>query len=142
MMRNPSTGKIHPDYEDGIPIGYFDAASGRYVVYNHLHMVVKTHSVESSNKQRIVGFEVEPRSVGDPERNPLAFDPRLPKKFLADGAELDFTYSVETVNDPTTTWAARMEHYMKVGNERIHYAGITIALATIIALICIITQIL
>lgn len=66
MVRNPETGDVHDDFMSGIPVGklVYDEAgiNYKYILYNHWNIIIKTQEVENSLHQRIVGFEVEPRS--------------------------------------------------------------------------------
>ena len=60
-LRNPETGELDINYQDGIPVGVYNMDLNKWILYNHLHMVVY-YRKENKNKQ-IVGFEVEPRSI-------------------------------------------------------------------------------
>ena len=66
IVRNPETGTVHTDYQSGVPVGKLvrtaDQADFKYILYNHWNIVIKTQQVENSLHQRVVGFEVEPRS--------------------------------------------------------------------------------
>ncbi len=63
------------NYFDGIPVGFYqeDEVTGQrsYALYNHFDItVIINHTVE--NHQRVVGFEVEPKSIQEgPERKNL-----------------------------------------------------------------------
>jgi hypothetical protein len=46
------------------------------------------------------------------------------------------------VNDETTVWAHRMDHYWKMGNSSVHYMQILISLAIIVICAIIVSQIL
>ena len=43
------------------------------MIYNHLVMTIKTHWEAGTDNQRIVGFEVEPRSIAYDET--IRYDP-------------------------------------------------------------------
>ena len=45
-----------------------------------------------------------------------------------------FSYSFRTEMDNTTAWTSRMEHYLKTGNENIHFAAILLSLAIVAGL--------
>ena len=62
-IRNPETGELETNYQDGIPVGHFDIEKEnlKWILYNHLHMTIY-YRKENKNKQ-IVGFEVEPRAI-------------------------------------------------------------------------------
>lgn len=107
------------DYQHGIPIGEYNREKSEIIIYNHLVMTVKTHWEAGSDNQRIVGFEIEPKSVD--YRETLQYDPldRQTKQILKAGKQFKFTYEIKTVNDETTFWAHRMDHYFKIGNHQI-----------------------
>ena len=63
MVREEETGKIIPNYDDGIPVGVYNEKDDTVMLYNHLSMTVLTHFEGGSDKQRIVGFEIEPQSI-------------------------------------------------------------------------------
>ena len=48
-----------------------------------------------------------------------------------------FSYSVTTVNDGTTLWANRMDHYYKIGSHNVHMAEILgcLILVTVLGII-------
>ena len=54
------------DYLDGIPIGVYSKAADVIIIYNHLNITVYTHTT-FEGYERIVGFEVEPMSLGEDE---------------------------------------------------------------------------
>lgn len=65
VVRDPVTGEVHNEYDDGIPVGkviYDKDGNKKYVLYNHWILTMKTQPVAESKNHRIVGFEVEPRS--------------------------------------------------------------------------------
>jgi len=73
-LRDRFNEELPVNYFDGIPIGFYeeDETTGmkHYALYNHFDIVVIiNHTVE--NHQRIVGFEVEPKSImeGDQRKN-------------------------------------------------------------------------
>ena len=61
---DPDKNMVHPDYDDGIPVGVYNEKDGSIMIYNHLKMTILTHFEGGSDqKQRIVGFDVEPQSI-------------------------------------------------------------------------------
>ena len=72
MIKDEKTGKLVPDYQDGIPIGEYDKETRKLMIYNHLAIEVKVHLTTSEPvEKRIVGFDVYPMSR-DPNDNHIA----------------------------------------------------------------------
>ena len=46
---------------------------------------------------------------------------------------LIFSYSIKTVNDDTTEWASRMDHYYAIGKYDVHMKQIMISLGIMLA---------
>lgn len=145
-MRDPVTGTVHSDWDNGIPIGKI-APNGEYHLFNHFILYVKTQPVPGSNNKffRIVGFDVEARSYADmnevqteyKEHKPLSLDD------VRKGYEFKFTYTFASLpGGKNELWANRMDHYMKLGNENIHMASILLSLGIIITLSCIISSLM
>lgn len=66
MEINEETGELEPNYKEGNLIGkhtYSKILGSDYILYNHLSITVKTHEVTAGDELRIVGFEVEPKSI-------------------------------------------------------------------------------
>lgn len=138
---DPLTGVLHKtDYDHGVPVGKLINDNGvedlKYILYNHWDITVKTSFVSESNKVRIVGFEVVPHSIAQGSK---PSDKAHKPLYLSDLKDepLKFTYTITNINDPTTVWATRMDHYLKFGNENIHAAAIFLSLAIIAALVII-----
>ena len=82
--------------------------------------MIKYHK-DSSKALRIVGFEVEAKSI-DWEGSPCSHDPAFSQAeahYVPD-SEIDFTYEVH-FEESDTLWADRFEHYIKTGNDRVHH---------------------
>lgn len=153
IIRDPVSGKLHPNYDDGIPVGKLvndpDTGELKYVLYNDWVLTVRTSEVEGSDKHvKIVGFEVEPRSY-DP-LSPITKEYRPHKPLYLDDLQklpeeeqtFAFTYQVRSAQSIHTTWETRMDHYLKVGNQNIHYSAILLSLAIIAGLACILQEII
>ena len=71
ILRDANDRELPTNYFKGIPVGEFEKADfgdHRIKIFNHLDITVLKHTT-SGGKQRIVGFEVEPFSIGEgPER--------------------------------------------------------------------------
>lgn len=107
-------------YTIGFPVGL--QLQGRYYVNNHVKLSIQYHSQnEEFEGYRVVGFEVEPRSIsskGSCEDNNLAsaFD-------LDQHEDIFFTYSVEWTYSPNR-WVSRWDNYLKVTSGEIHWFSI------------------
>ena len=97
-------------------------------------MTVKTHWEAGTDNQRIVGFEVEPRSIAN--KASRLYDPSdaQNKMILKPDEPFRFSYSIQTVNDKSTMWASRMDHYFKKGDHDVHMKELTTCLAMVIGL--------
>ena len=48
-----------------------------------------------------------------------------------------FSYSIKTVNDKSTMWASRMDHYFMKGDHDIHMKELLISLSIIVVTGCV-----
>jgi hypothetical protein len=137
IMRDKDKKEKPADYQHGIPIGVFEGL-GKIMIYNHLDITVITHNTLEGH-HRIVGFEVEPYSIAEGVHR-IANDPGSEpnNQYLKEGEEFTFSYRIITRADPKLTWASRMDHYMKFGNNNIHLANIIYSTMTISILFLII----
>ncbi len=76
---------------------------------------------------RIVGFEVTQYSIGsggsissDTLHLQEPFYLKKGGKIVDIGDGVQFSYSIKTTNDETTTWANRMDHYYSIGKFDVH----------------------
>ncbi|CAE7457093.1 TMN10 [Symbiodinium sp. CCMP2592] len=118
-------------YMNGFPIGV--QKDGKYYLYNHLKLDLKYHSSDTYEGHRIVGFEIEPRSVVQATQA----DPTKPgglKAVCQEGAdaqlmELDmfneviFSYDV-TWEYSENRWVSRWDNYLKMTGGQIHWFSI------------------
>lgn len=129
-------------YTDGIPVIDFSAIKDgdkhavekkfNLKLYNHLHFIIETHETVEGSK-RIVGFDVEPMSIDWGYSTPCSYSSKsgensvheaqneLGFRSVEEGFSVDFTYSVE-FRSSELTWAHRLDHYKKLGNENIHHS--------------------
>lgn len=61
---------------------------------------------------------------------------------LREGQPVRFSHKIKTKSDPKTTWAMRLDHYVKLGNDDIHLAAIVYSTAIILLLGFLISAIL
>ena len=125
-MEKNEEGKLEPSYKEGLYVGkkYEDNS---YIIYNHLDIVVRTHEVSAGDEVRIVGFAVTPRSIKSGSAG-TGNHGSAPEQYikLANGEYDDmddgliFSYTISTVNDETTDWSHRMDHYYIIGKYDVH----------------------
>ena len=126
-MEKNEDGELEANFKEGLYIGkkYED---GSYIMYNHLDITVKTHEVSAGDELRVVGFEIQQRSVKNGFLQAHENIGRAPEQYLklANGnyeemeEGLIFSYSIKTVNDESTEWSHRMDHYYTIGKYDVH----------------------
>ena len=92
---------------------------GQISVMNHLELTVDTHTTDSGSI-RIVGFEVEAFSVNWGANACLQSKERLGPQIYDKDALVSYTYQIK-FKKSDLLWAHRFDHYMKLGNDRIHH---------------------
>ena len=126
-MEMNDEGELEANFKEGLFVGkkYND---GSYVIYNHLDITVKTHHVSNGDEMRIVGLEVEQRSIANGESLYKGGSKKASEQYvkLANGQYEDmgdgllFSYSIKTVNDESMEWSHRMDHYFAIGKYDVH----------------------
>lgn len=128
-------------YMNGFPVGLLQ--NGKYYLHNHVKITLKYHSnPESYVGFRIVGFEVEPRSLmqsirktgsgkstascvgafdGEPTTDEAAIALELFDLDVHD--EIWYTYDVAWV-ESSIRWASRWDNYLKMEGGDIHWLSI------------------
>jgi len=96
VNRDPHN-KTLVDYLDGIPIGVYSRTLNKVMIYNHLNITVFTHTT-LEGFERIVGFHVEPMSIGEGKHRQL-YDPARADdvQWLEPGKEFRFSFRIRTV---------------------------------------------
>ena len=89
-LRDKFNEELPVNYFDGIPIGYYveDEVTGlrSYALYNHFDIIVIiNHTVE--NHQRIVGFEIEPKSIMEGEQRKNIDQKKLSPQWIKQGLQ-------------------------------------------------------
>ena len=132
------------DYQEGVKIGTYNSTTRNITIANHLVFTIRAHNAEGSNEQRIVGFDVEARSIAEGYHDKVMrkYDNRIPTQVLVPGEPVTFSYSIFTINDERTEWAHRMDHYWRMGNSKVHFLQLFISLAIVTVATLIISQIL
>jgi len=123
-------------YMNGFPVGLQE--NGKYFVHNHVRITLSYHENPSSYVgYRIVGFEVEPRSltqsvrdVGDGQMSATCGpsydgDGRVGGDLfeLDTHDEIWYTYDVIWV-ESSVRWASRWDNYLKMEGGEIHWLSI------------------
>jgi len=116
-------------YMNGFPVGLLQ--QGKYFVHNHVRITLSYHSnPDDYVGYRIVGFEVEPRSITQSVRDEgqgiftaACFGGDNEKYDLDDHDEMWFTYDVVWL-ESSIRWASRWDNYLKMEGGEIHWLSI------------------
>lgn len=102
------------------------------MLYNHLEFIVEV-SETYNDGQRIVGFEVEPKSISADGTG---------VQYLKANETVNFSFNVSTKRG-ASTWATRYDHYLKFGSsKKVHLANIIMSILVIAILTVIVARIL
>ncbi|KAL0273474.1 UNVERIFIED_CONTAM: hypothetical protein PYX00_006129 [Menopon gallinae] len=136
--------------ESSFKLGY---KLGEYIyqdalINNHLNIILYYHPTTDREHYRVVGFEVEPRSVDIHEyvfqKNrciiPQGKNAR-PQLVLPKGTTLYFTYSVKWMKSDLE-WASRWDIYLSMKDVDIHWFSILNSLVVVFFLSGILTMII
>eukprot|EP00494_Astrolonche_serrata_P028892 UN29159 len=128
-------------YEKGYALGFknVEQRNTRYFLYNHVDLILKYHKDESYEGARIVGFEVQARSIkhsysGDwddknPPLQPSACSDTPGHMDLdagrksSESVEVIWTYGVFWEHSDVK-WASRWDAYFKMQDPKIHWFSI------------------
>lgn len=129
MVQDASGNEI-VNYQEGIPIGkYLGAKNGKVMLNNHLDMIVEVHDTYDGH-QRIVGFDVLARSIPEDEKRFTCKGYSDPNEglilYAGEETDISFTYSV-TIIKSKLTWAHRLDHYVKIGDSKVHWTQIFVS---------------
>jgi len=116
-------------YMNGFPLGLVQ--NGKYYVYNHVRVTLSYHeNPEAYQGYRIVGFEVEPRSMnqavsdsGDDDYSASCLSDSSEMFHLDAHKEIWYTYDIVWVPSPVR-WASRWDTYLKMEGGQIHWLSI------------------
>lgn len=130
---------VSESWFEGFPIGY--KSGEKYFINNHASFVIKYHATDSTSGYRIVGVDVEPKSVSidasyeDPAKafcdDSIGFS--TPMEITADSPSILFTYSVKW-DRSDVAWASRWDTYLKIKENRIHWFSIINSLLIVMLL--------
>jgi transmembrane 9 superfamily protein 2/4 len=127
-IRSDQDGNSEQVFMNGFPIGQLK--KGRYYVHNHVRITLLYHANPTDYAgYRIVGFEVEPRSIMQSVREVGGGSYTAICEAGAELFDLDehediwFTYdSVWIYSD--IRWASRWDHYLQMEGGQIHWLAI------------------
>jgi len=116
-------------YMNGFPVGLLQ--KGRYFVHNHVRITLAFHSNPSDYVgYRIVGFEVEPRSIkqsvvdeGQGQFTATCLPGASDQFDIDEHNEVWYTYDVVWV-ESAVRWASRWDHYLQMEGGEIHWLSI------------------
>jgi transmembrane 9 superfamily protein 2/4 len=129
-LRTDAEGKTDVIFMNGFPVGLVQ--QGKYYVHNHVSIILSYHANPSSYQgYRIVGFEVEPRSIlqsirdeGDDEYSAGCSTGDSKEMFdLDEHNEIWYTYDVLWVYSDVR-WASRWDKYLQMEGGQIHWLSI------------------
>ncbi len=143
VFRNLKTNELQ--YEDGFKIGFIHQK--RAILNNHLNIVIKYHPITrpDGGAYRIVGFEVDPRSVAKDsvqldtedgkDNGRCAIPPDAKVMELAKGKPnpVIFTYTVHW-EESDVAWASRWDIYLRMSDVQIHWFAICNSVAIVLFL--------
>ncbi|XP_031838537.1 transmembrane 9 superfamily protein member 4 [Nomia melanderi] len=143
-----ATKKVHKDTNNVIVYhGYRlgGIMNGQFYINNYLKLKLSYHKY-GENEFRVVGFEVEARTV---DVNQLKFDGNTcilpshanPQFVKPKGTELLFLYSVEW-KPSDVSWASRWDVYLGMSDVEIHWFSIINSLIVVLFLSGILTMIM
>lgn len=127
-------------YERGFPVGTKD--DGDYYIHNHLVFKILYHEDSDSGTSRIVGFEVEPRSVknsldenGNLENcdSKTGMNTGTARQKVDEDKEIIFSYDI--VYEPSDIlWASRWDTYLTMTDKEVHWFSIINSLMIVLFL--------
>eukprot|EP01083_Nonionella_stella_P098957 278344_1 len=124
-----------PLYEKGYPLGHVASSNGQKLVMlnNHIDLVILYHDNPRYEGMRIVGFEVQPRSIShdvdvasyredDPESTSLSCTSsdvvRIASPSIPESLDVIWSYSV-MFEASSIQWASRWDPYLKMQDPQI-----------------------
>merc|ERR1711971_294364 len=125
-------------YEKGYPLGYVASSNGKKLIMlnNHVDLVILYHDNPRYEGNRIVGFEVQPRSIShdvsswndkETEANSLSCSSsdvvRIANPSIPESMDVIWSYSV-IFEASDIQWASRWDPYLKMQDPQIHWFSI------------------
>lgn len=137
-----------PQYEHGYKLGFVE--DGVSYINNHLKLILKYHVQTPGDNYRVVGFEVETKSVDYSEikrektNSAKCTIPERPKRQsinLQGETKLLFTYEVKWESS-NIRWASRWDIYLAMSDVQIHWFSIINSVVVVFFLSGILTMII
>lgn len=140
VFRNLKTNELQ--YEDGFKIGFIHQKMT--VLNNHLNIIIKYHPIQRPEgvAYRIVGFDVDPRSVSkdsvqldtdDRTQCAIPMDAKIMQLAKGKINPVIFTYTV-TWEESDIAWASRWDIYLRMSDVQIHWFAICNSVAIVLFL--------
>lgn len=138
VYRNLKTGELQ--YEDGFKIGF--QRFKRHILNTHLHLTIKYHHLANPDGSvyRIVGFEVDPRSVAEESllqeeggKCSSPAEPKLMELVKGQKTKVVFSYTVHWI-ESEIAWASRWDIYLRMSDVQIHWFAICNSVAIVLFL--------
>lgn len=128
-------------YMDGFPVGVLQ--DGHYYVYNHVVLDLYYHSnPDNYEGYRIVGFEVEPRSISTGiDGKPQCAKVRKPYELTTGRKSISYSYGVRW-KQSDLRWASRWDSYLKMPGSQVHWFSILNSLVILLFLSALVAMIL
>lgn len=118
-------------YEHGYKLGY--VANEKVYLFNHLKLMLKYHHRQEEGIYRVVGFEVQPKSINFEKSKEVKSGQECPalSKDVKEGVEISekeatkvvFTYEV-TWEPSDVQWTSRWDTYLDMSDVQIHWFSI------------------
>lgn len=161
------TGQHQTHYAGGFPIGFIAQDTKEAYVYNHVNIVLEYHNPEGKEGSRVVGFAVEPMSIGHQFSGGYQWDGVSSEGFtkpleacvtnqhmvrdsisqfqrVAQGENVVYTYDV-TWRYSETAWASRWDVYLSEDHmvpAQVHWYSITNSILVVLFLSLLVVSIL
>mmetsp|Transcript_63328 Transcript_63328/g.151080 ORF Transcript_63328/g.151080 Transcript_63328/m.151080 type:complete len:618 (+) Transcript_63328:99-1952(+) len=120
-------------YIEGFPVGFADKG-GKHYINNHVTLWLQYHEdAELFEGFRIVGFEVQPKSLAHKSAEGPARCEGKGKYEMGSGSDITFTYDVHWVYSDLR-WVSRYDIYIKMPGGQIHWFAILNSLMIVLFL--------
>ncbi|KAJ3300573.1 hypothetical protein HK104_009908 [Borealophlyctis nickersoniae] len=119
-------------YDTGFPLGTFDEAEQKAILYNHLNLKLYYESRPETNDKLVVGVANTEGTC--PELVHSTDYPHLVLDELDEPRNITWTYSVKWFEETQVKWANRWALYMSTNDPQIHWYSIINSLVILLFL--------